>query len=110
MDPLCDLTIEDEDGTLVVRLAGAIDLSNSAVVGQSIRSRVDNHALGVVLDLSGLRYLDSSALEVLFDLRRRLEHRRQELRLVVPSDSPVRRVLELVALTPAEAPSHSEPA
>jgi anti-anti-sigma factor len=75
-------------------------------VGDEIRSRVANHSHGVTLDLAGVRYLDSSALEVLFDLRRRLESRRQELVLDVPFDSPVRRALELVGLVdfaPVEA-------
>ena len=54
-----------------------------------------NDALALVIDLSGCRYLDSAAIEVLFDLSRRLGRRRQELRLVMPPSSPLERVLEL---------------
>jgi anti-anti-sigma factor len=82
----------------VARLTGEIDLSNSAWIGERIRERVANHSLGVVIDLAALTYLDSSALEVLFDLRQRLESRRQQLDIRVPADSPVRRLLELVDL------------
>ena len=49
----------------------------------------------IVLDISGCRYLDSAAIEVLFDVSRRLARRRQELRLVMPPSSPLRRVIEL---------------
>jgi anti-anti-sigma regulatory factor len=48
-----------------------------------------------VVDLSATRYLDSAAIELLFELARRLGRRRQALRLALPSDSPLRRVLSL---------------
>jgi anti-sigma B factor antagonist len=83
---------------VVVRLVGEIDLSNAGEVGGAIRSRVPNHARALVLDLSEVRYVDSSGLAVLFDLRRRLVSRRQELRVVVPRESHILRVLELVDL------------
>jgi anti-anti-sigma factor len=95
---LCRLTFEEAGETLVARLAGEIDLSNAEYVGSAIRSRVANHAHALIVDMSELAYLDSSGLHVLFDLRQRLESRRQELRLVVPRESPIRRALELVNL------------
>jgi anti-sigma B factor antagonist len=48
-----------------------------------------------VLDISGCTYLDSAAIEVLFDLSRRLARRRQQLRIAMPPDSPLKRVIEL---------------
>jgi anti-anti-sigma factor len=57
-----------------------------------------NEALALVIDISGCRYLDSAAIEVLFDVSRRLARRRQELRLVMPPDSPLRRVIELTEI------------
>ncbi|MGH2803274.1 MAG: STAS domain-containing protein, partial [Thermoleophilaceae bacterium] len=49
----------------------------------------------LVVDLDGCRYLDSGAIEVVFDLSRRLGRRRQEMRLVVPATSPLARVLAI---------------
>jgi anti-anti-sigma factor len=49
----------------------------------------------LVIDISGCRYLDSAGIEVLFELSRRLGRRRQELRLVMPQSSPLKRVIEL---------------
>ena len=57
-----------------------------------------NHARAVIVDLSGVRYIDSSGLGVLFELHRRLTSRRQELRIVAPPEAPIRRALELVGL------------
>jgi anti-anti-sigma factor len=55
-------------------------------------------ALGLVVDMSELRHLDSAGLRMLFDTRRRLGQRRQELVLVVPPTARIREVLELAAV------------
>ena len=70
-------------------------MSNATYVREQLLASMPNDALALVLDLSACRYLDSAAIEVLFDLSRRLGRRRQELRIVVPPDSPLRRVIEL---------------
>jgi anti-anti-sigma factor len=96
----------DRDGPLVVaRLSGEVDLTNAPRVGAELRGMVSNEAAGLVLDLESTRYLDSAAIGVLFDLARRLAGRRQELRLVVPRGSPLKRTLEVTELG-AVAPMH----
>jgi anti-anti-sigma factor len=109
MNDLCELVFEDDGETLVALLIGEIDLSNSGAIGDRIRERVANHSLGVVVDLTGLTFLDSSGLELLFDLRQRLESRRQHLDIRVPVESPVRRPLELVDLLPPTLPGIPAP-
>jgi anti-anti-sigma factor len=86
-------------GSAVVRVRGEIDLSNALDVQESIGRAAPVDAVEVVVDLSGTTYLDSTGIAMLFRLRERLEHGRQELQLVVPVDSPIRRVLELTQLT-----------
>ena len=56
---------------------------------------VPRDAAQVVVDLSATAYLDSSGIAMIFRLAERLRYSRQELRLVVPMDSPIRRVVEL---------------
>jgi len=70
-------------------------MSNAAYVREQLLVSTPNDALALVLDISSCRYLDSAAIEVLFDVSRRLGRRRQELRLVMPENSPLRRVIEL---------------
>jgi anti-anti-sigma factor len=82
-------------GSSLVRVSGEIDLSNAHDVMDSISEAVPHDARRVVLDLSATAYLDSSGIAMLFRLAERLAHRRQELRVVVPDDSPIRAVLEL---------------
>jgi anti-anti-sigma factor len=81
-----------------MRLFGEIDISNAHELGRAISSRVPNHAPAVIVDLSELLYLDSSGLDMLFGLHRRLTTSRQKLRIVAPKDAPIRRALELVGL------------
>lgn len=86
---------EPEEAVAVAQLTEDIDLANAQRVGDTLASSVGKRQLGLVVDLSALRYLDSSGIRVFFELRRSLESRRQKLWIVVPSDSPVRRLLEL---------------
>ena len=56
--------------------------------------------------LSGVGFLDSTAIRKLFGLASRLAERRQRLVLVTPEDSTVRRTLQLVEFSRA-APMHA---
>jgi anti-sigma B factor antagonist/stage II sporulation protein AA (anti-sigma F factor antagonist) len=91
------VAIDDgHDDVVVARLSGEIDLSNASPVGDALSGAVPNRALGLVLDLSGTSYLDSSGVSLVFDLADRLRRRQQQLRLVVPEGAPLRRVLGIV--------------
>jgi anti-anti-sigma factor len=74
----------------VVRLSGEIDISNAAVVELRLRQLASED--GLLVDVSGLSYLDSSGVRLLFRLA---EAMAGELRLIVGETSPARRVLEV---------------
>ncbi|MEA2718787.1 MAG: hypothetical protein QOJ39_651 [Candidatus Eremiobacteraeota bacterium] len=74
----------------MIALSGELDMSNAAVLRASLES-----ALGpTVVDLSGVTYIDSTALYELALLRRRVG----AVVLVVPSRQ-IRRTLEIVGFT-----------
>ena len=50
---------------------------------------------------SGLDYIDSAGLRVLFTLGTRLETLQIALQLLVPSESPIRRVIDLAGVAAA---------
>jgi anti-anti-sigma factor len=100
-----EIILERRDGSVVARLSGEVDMSNAAYVREQLLASMPNDALALILDISGCRYLDSAAIEVLFDVSRRLARRRQDLRLVMPPDSPLRRVIQLTEVHTA-APVH----
>ena len=81
-------------------------MTNAGFVRDELLAAVPNDALTLIVDLAGCRYLDSAAIEVIFDLARRLGRRRQELRLVVPESSPLGRVLTLTDVN-SVAPVHA---
>lgn len=98
MSELSTIEAIDLGGTRLVRVSGEIDLSNARTLLGAIGDAVPGTAGVVAVDLGGVTYLDSSGIAMLFRLAERLVDRRQELRLVVPADAPVRRVLELTNL------------
>jgi anti-sigma B factor antagonist len=84
-----DVRFETIGRVIVARLEGEIDMSNAGEVGAAITGRVTSDAVAVVLDLGAVDYLDSAGIHVVFELRERLSRRGQEIRLVVPSGSPI---------------------
>ena len=86
-----------EDDVVTAGIVGEIDLANAKAVFARIAAGLDNEAAALILDLSRTRYLDSSGLQALLELRRRTQVRGQELRIVAPPGSPPRRLIELVA-------------
>jgi len=92
---LAQVDAMDLDGARLVRVRGEIDLSNARDVMDAIGCAVPSHASLIVVDLSDTSYLDSSGIAMIFRLAERLHYSRQELRLVVPADAPIRKVLEL---------------
>lgn len=95
MNSPAEIVLDRRGGSVVARLSGEVDMSNATYVRDQLLRSMSNDALALVLDISGCRYLDSAAIEVLFDMSRRLARRRQELRIVMPPESPLRRVIEL---------------
>jgi anti-sigma B factor antagonist/stage II sporulation protein AA (anti-sigma F factor antagonist) len=98
MTPLSGLRIDEADGVVVARLSGEIDLANARDTRDTLAAGIPNSALGVVLDLTAVTYLDSSGIHLVFDLAERLRQRQQQLRVAVPEDAPIRRVLRIVEL------------
>jgi anti-anti-sigma factor len=95
VSPLARIEAEDRGAARLIRVSGEIDLSNAHDTMDAIGGLIPNHASLVVVDLSDTAYLDSTGIAMIFRLGERLRYRRQELRLVVPEDAPIRAVVEL---------------
>jgi anti-anti-sigma factor len=80
-------------------ITGEIDLSNAARLAGELSALVPNTALGLVVDLSGVTYLDSSGISVLFAVGSRLRDRGQYLRLLVPETALIRRPLTIAGIS-----------
>lgn len=86
------------EATAVVRVTGELDLSNARPLTEAIGHDIPEHVTLVILDLAGTTFLDSAAIASLFRLGQRLRDRRQDLRLVIPAQAPIRAVVELTRL------------
>jgi anti-anti-sigma factor len=93
----------------VARITGDIDLSNVEEWTATLEAAVPNHALGLVVDLSGVTYLDSTGIRLLFRLARRLRDRQQTLHLVVPDGARIVRILELSGVSQVATTTSSIP-
>ena len=88
-------------GEVRIAVDGEIDLANAAAVEHQVLAAISNQDTAVTLDLHGLRYIDSAGLRVLFTLGTRLETLQIALEIVVPTTSPIHRVIELSGLATA---------
>lgn len=98
MTRLGDVTFARESDVLVARLTGELDMSNAEDIGSAVLEATPHDAVGVILDLSGVQYLDSAGIYVVFGMRSRLRARGQSLRLNIPGGSPVDDALRLAGV------------
>ncbi len=83
-----------EAGTVVVAIVGELDLSSIPEVEEKVRSAFRDRPTGVVVDLSGLTFADSSAIALW--VRWSMTFSSFELRHPPP---PVRRVIAVMGLS-----------
>ena len=88
--------VERTDGAVVVSLAGELDLYNADQVREALLECCEEGPERLVVDLSEVRFIDSTALGVLIEARSRLENRRAFL-LAAPG-LETRRALEVSGL------------
>jgi anti-sigma B factor antagonist len=86
---------------VLARMGGDIDLANTPAISAKVLESVPNDAVGVVIDLSGVRYIDSVGIRMLFNFVRTLHASRQGMAVALPDDSPLRNLLKITHLDEA---------
>ena len=94
---LASLTAAEHGAGLVLIISGEVDISNIDSIAEAIYA-LPNTEEGLLIDLSDVSYLDSSAVSLLHDLAMRLRSRAQRMIVVSPPETPPRRILDLTAL------------
>lgn len=97
---LGDVEVRVEDAVLIARLTGEIDLSNAAGIEDAIATATPNHATAIILDFTDLEYIDSAGIGLIYRLREKLQVRGQDLKLVIPTDSPAADALRMAGVAP----------
>lgn len=83
-----------QQDAVIARLRGEIDLSNASAITEDVTSACDE-AIRLIVDLGNVTYLDSSGVRMLFEIARRCRAADQLVTLVVPTSSPIRRLLTM---------------
>lgn len=68
--------VERNDGAVIVKLGGELDLYNAHVVRDALLEACAEAPDRLVVDLSGVKFIDSTALGVLIEARTRMANRR----------------------------------
>jgi anti-sigma B factor antagonist len=87
-------TSADAHGVPVVTVSGDLDMSNAEILKATVATVTANRPEKLIIDFSGLRFMDSAGIAVLVDAA----HKVQSVQLRDPSPA-VRRVVEITGLT-----------
>ncbi len=80
-------------GAVMVRISGALDEDSAAELGSVLATWAHRRFPTLVLDLSGVDFLDSAGLSVLADIHVRTVRENTTLRIVTGDNRVVRRAL-----------------
>jgi anti-sigma B factor antagonist len=98
LQPELETTLDVGDGHVTLRASGEIDLYSAgdftAALGQAADTAPD-----VTVDLTGVRFMDSTGLRALLRARRRAEDEGGRLRLAVDPSGAVARLLDLAGVS-----------
>lgn len=92
-----EATCEERDDTTVVRVTGEVDLYTSPRMREAILKSLSRRRPNVVVDLSGVSYMDSSGIATLVEALHETRNRKGRLVLAGLNDR-VREVFELARL------------
>jgi len=87
-----------EGEAVQIAVSGEIDLGNAAAFESELRAAIADQPRAISVDLTDLSYLDSAGIRILFVLASLLKPLRVMMKLIVPLDSPIRRLIELSGL------------
>ena len=97
-----ELSTRPLDARALVTVAGEIDLETASQLGDHALAALREVSPHLVLDLSGVTFMDSTGLKVLLSVQHRADLAHGSLG-VVGTTRPVRRILELTGLDSAFA-------
>ena len=87
-------SVREENGTPVIYLSGELDLISAGQFSAAIDAALGSHPGGLILDASGLNFMDSSGIVLLVSAAQRA--REVQVRNPTPI---VRRLIELTGLS-----------
>jgi anti-sigma B factor antagonist len=96
---LLTIAVVPKKGNVTLCLTGEIDMSSAESIRDTALSAMQRHGTTVHVDLSAVTFMDSTGLQALLALRRRVELSGGSLRLVGPTHT-VMRILDVTGVMP----------
>jgi anti-anti-sigma factor len=93
-----NVELDHRDSVGIARMNGDVDITQASVLREQLLGAVRNDDLGLVVDLTNARYVDSVGVSLLFELAERLTGRQMRFAVVIPPDGLIERVLTIVDL------------
>jgi anti-anti-sigma factor len=93
-----DIEFDHRDSLGIARLRGDVDITQAGALREQLLGAVRNDDVGLIVDLTDARYVDSVGVSLLFELAERLTGRQMRFAVVVPKEGLVERVLTIVDL------------
>jgi anti-sigma B factor antagonist len=97
MEPAIALVVEHQERGTVVTVAGDLEFGTAASLRTTLIDLSQQGCNPLVVDLSGLEFIDSTGLSLLVQAKQRIESQGHQFVLRNPTDR-VRRVLEISGL------------
>ncbi|MDT0328155.1 STAS domain-containing protein [Nocardiopsis lambiniae] len=91
------LSTRVESRSVIVAIQGELDIATTNDLQEHIRSAIDTHGPWLILDMSGLDFMDSSGLNVIINAYRTVREREGALALAALNER-VTKVVRLVGL------------
>ena len=91
------IQVHAEGDLYLISLVGELDMSTTAALDAELQRAEESSADRIVLDLSGVEFIDSSGLELLVNARRRSDPDPDRLR-IRPGRDQVTRLLALTGI------------
>src|SRR3954469_17775556 len=82
--------VETADGQIELHVRGDLDIATSGLLGRELHSLLDLDLPYLGVDLSGVSFIDSSALSVLVRTHERAQNRGHRMQLLHPSPACVK--------------------
>lgn len=92
------IALSEQDSSIIIRLDGEWDLAAQELARQATRHALSRQPARVVLDLSGLTFIDSSGIHIVIELVKGAARLEIEL-AIIPGTAAVQRVFEVCGLT-----------